>query len=517
MMILLESHSQVVLEAGMALANILKSVFFEIPEILFASDDLSLKTRKYIFYIGSREKFSCFQLTTNLCRIVFFPVLGKSEVQKISFKECNKPLVLKFGKISVYKARKTDQPFIFNDHLKVAVQNKLIVYLLLDLLTPYYQEIVKHGTGQINANRVCALLRLFRVLFRSIDMLSAKRQGAVTLFTIDAEDQHSYYDNKNGFCTDLNHSVQNKDDMVFSNLLDVSIQRLLPHGIKPIFLVTGSELRQEAVDGFGNPLRGTEDNIAILRKASKNPDISIGFHSYDHERWLLYGSANLQPMTTWAKITYFSKSGGNSKTLISYLKLLTRIRRKEKVKLGKEGNFTNKELDYQIKNLENLFQRHGIVYLKFHRHPGFRRSDKVVSYLSKNDYIDSSDLIDVEKNPSPPIPYFLFNSLNGQISLSNLCEFPCLFIDKFLRTKSRHQLNTLLRYLKSIYEYDEAVLTIVTHTKVVGGDLNHTHYYPRNPLSGLAQPMKTENFNKICKMISSKSRSVTLKNYLEKR
>jgi hypothetical protein len=93
-------------------------------------------------------------------------------------------------------------------------------------------------------------------------------------------------------------------------------------------------------------------------------------------------------------------------------------------------------------------------------------------------------------------------------------EFPCLFIDKFLRTNSIKEIKLLLNYLDIVYSQKETVLTIITHTKAIGGDEKHVHIYPRSPMSGLSQPAKRKNLKIILSKLSKSSDCLNIREFL---
>ncbi|MEK9155696.1 MAG: hypothetical protein AAB360_00130 [Patescibacteria group bacterium] len=491
----LTSDDLTVKKSALALASILRSIA-EVPE--FCSLKLIKNKKRSSFFIGFESDLRPYLEKVN--KAIFFPISLKGKM-------CNLTKSRSFD-YNLGETRLTEEVpgefFFSGDSLVIKRDDN--AWVRPQFLADYFEEILAYASGKINPSRVCAILHFHRSLLEKFWNLSLSNQEPITLFTVDAEDQHIYYDNKNAVCTELKGDKNECDDMRSNVLVRESIKRLTNLGIRPTFMVTGSDLRQESKDAFGNALAKPEDNVSFLRSLSSSEQVSVGTHSLDHQRWLLYGNSHCQPMGFLPKMKYFFNSGGDLPQLFRLL-IWSVKNHVPKAKLGIRGEFSRGELNRQIKGLANFFGKEGIKFTRFHRHPGFRRSSQVVGYLAEMGYADSSDLLKIE-NPSPPIPYYLFSEKAGKLSLANLQEYPCLFIDEYLRTKNRKKLNQLLNYLNKIFQYHGTVLTIVSHTKVIGGNPAHCHVYPVNPLSGLAQPMVIENLKEICRTINKNSQAL---------
>jgi len=402
--------------------------------------------------------------------------------------------------------------YIPGNPLDIKVKNKL-TYINTQILYFLFNEIRKYSDGGINSNKVIQTLRELEKFLRPLtDHKSRKR--AITLFTIDSEDQHNYFNNKQKRCTDINGSKIDLQDMRFNNALACSLERLNKFNIHPTFMVTGSEISNISRDGFGNPLLEIDKNIRELKKISADKNVSIAFHSFNHQEWLKFGKSGNEPMSIWGKLSYFFSSGGNVRLLGRYIKGIWRLRHLEKEKLGEKGDFISSELKRQFQGLEDLYRKHNISFTKFFRSPGFRRSKTLIKYLNDNQFTDSSDILSIDPIVAP-LPYYLFVEDGREISLSLVKEFPCFFIDRYLRTTKKSELDKCLKYLRAVYSNPDSVLTIVTHTKVTGSNFNHCHIYPRNPKSGLAQPPIEKNLEKVYTCIREHSSSLSFKEYLK--
>lgn len=394
-------------------------------------------------------------------------------------------------------------------------------WLGAEFLELYVRQMQGHFSGRIQANTVCMILHFFRSFLRPLlrargIALPEGRGRSVTLYTVDAEDQHLYYDNAKRRCTSFVGRTDNPHDTRLDHSLPESLTRFRRFGIRPTFMVTGSELREDALDAFGNPLDEPMQNLRMLREYAAGRDLAIGTHGYDHGQWLRYGRSPLPPLGIWAKAGYFFDSGGTPLFLLRYLWAARRYRgRKQAGDLGDSGEFTAGIVRQQLEGLEALYARYGIPFVRFHRHPGFRRSAQVVNCLEQLGYADSSDLLIIERNPVVPVPYTLFKLEQGRLTLSKVKEFPCLFIDRYIRTADARTLQVLCDYLDVVLARQDTVLTIISHTKVTGGDYTHCHVYPRDPFAGLALAPRKENVERIYRLIAERSCCLTAAEFLQ--
>lgn len=510
-------------QALLSLSAICLAMASQIPKIEFLkvqqlNNTLYSYLNKYklCFILTDEDTLKEFNFTHQDALIILMPVF-KSDVKypknNIVLLEEKFPFPIHLGEQEIISKIGGNSPFK-NDFNELVIQNNNTIKVRFNILNSYFDELLNHFDGSIKANRICSINRFIRSIIEanSKTILPKLDEKPISLLTIDSEDQHNYFDNNNLKCTDILGSNHNTDDMRFSNAILESTRRLLQYGIKPNFLVTGSELRQDSLDSFGNPIDDIHQNLAALKELSKNPNVGIGTHGFDHETWLKFGKSNISRLSLWEKFKYFFECGGNIPTLYFYLLYCVKLGFKNKEgALGIRGEFNESDLKYQFEELENLFSSHEIPFTKFNRYCGYRRSHQVVHYLDKNNYYDSSDLIDTEHEAISPSPYILFCFKDGVLRLSTVKEFPCIFIDKYFRTSQKRLIREIMDYLEKALQYPETYLTIITHTKITGGDYKHCHIYARNPLAGLAQPPKKENLESILSLISNKSRSITIK------
>lgn len=506
------SNSFKSLKNSLAVSGIIKDLIGATP--YYSYGKLKVENKPLLIFIGNTEEIiEHFGKIKN--NVIFIPIDTNKTVKSTLFDKKNKSFKIKFNNLNVYNCLKKD--LFLNKESDFLVRKNNNILLKNNLLEIYFDEVFGSLSGTTNPNTICTIIRFFRILFGEFfPKIYFFQKHPVTIFTVDSEDQHNYFNNQKQVCTDISGKSTNRNDMRLDSALKTSLERFKKFKICPTFIITGSDLNKDSTDSFGNIISLPELNWNYLMKISKNKNVSIGTHAYNHQDWLSYGNSQNKAMSAKDRLLYFFDCGGNLSLLLKYLlsSLKLRFQNKEGV-LGRNGEFTEKILEGQIRKLEKILEKNEIPFTKFHRSPGFRRSSKVIEYLDKHGYMDSSDLFNIEDFNGPPVPYSLFMLKNETLSLSKVKEFPCLFIDKYLRTTKKNIIDNLIGFLNDVFTYNETVLTIISHTKVTGGDYKHCHIYPRNPLSGLSQPANPKNIELIYSKISKQSRSITISQFLK--
>lgn len=455
------------------------------------------------FYLGSVN--SLIKIWNKQKPGLYFPINDIGEA-KIIIDSPDRELLLNLMEIKPIEILDHQQDYI--------IQKSNRVWVRANILPEYFLQLTRYSTGQCQVEQILATLEIIESCLLQTGV-KIKTYPAVTIFTVDTEDQNNYFNNKKGECTDISGNRQNRQDMLFANCLDTAIRRFNRYGIKATFMITGSELRKRALDSFNQPMVNIKENWQYLKQGFDYQNHSIGLHAFDHQDWLKYGKSSHRPMRSFKKLIYFFNSGGTFPLLAKYILWVIR-NFKTKEPLGLGGDLNKIRLSNQIDRLTKLFVSNQIPFVPLFRAPGFRRSEKLIEILNDRLISDSSELINI-KYPVIPRPYYLLMSKNGRWQLSDVIEFPAIFIDEFIRSRRIRHSDSLIRYLDFVYQKQNAVITFISHTKVTGGDYGHCHIYHRNPLSGLSQSPTKASLKKIYKFIEEKGSSLDFQRFLDEK
>lgn len=384
--------------------------------------------------------------------------------------------------------------------------------LLADLPFARAQAILGHAEARSDVRTVLSADLLLRRLLAALLPRSPVRDRAISLVTVDAEDQQRYFVNREGRCSTVVGTPD--DDLQFARCCRTIMDRCEAEGLVAIFMVTGDELDPSFTDAFGDPLLGLEDNRRVLAEIAARGH-GLACHGFDHEWWLSKGVSANPRMSTLEKLAYFAATSGSpamlwgtARFLWRYRKELAAARARKNAREATIGTpFTVAEV---LADLERWCALVGHTSERlFLRYPGFVRSPAVLDALEArfSAVIDSSDLIE----PDPPLPirpYRLLAERDGVVRRTRITEIPCLFVDKTLRTRDPRTVERYLDRLATIAAFPGSVLSFVTHTKVLGSTWGHCHLYLHDPTRGMALPMVEASWKAFARLLRERTASL---------
>lgn len=384
-------------------------------------------------------------------------------------------------------------------------------HLYADLPGVYGREVLRHATADGDVRALLASQLVMRALLSLILPLPDEDRRALSLITVDAEDQLRYYINSEARCSTIRGTPD--DDLQFANSCRSIMQRCEEQGLKAVFMVTGDEIDPSFTDAFGHRLIGLDDNRRVLDEmAPRGHDVAC--HGFDHEWWISKGQSAITPMTMAQKLRYFFETSGDLRTLfglarflLAYGPRLLRARAATRARARSIGEpFTDAEIRNDLERWMKLVGFRGERL--FIRYPGYVRSAAAVSVLDDcyANTVDSSDLYELEDGV-PAFPYSLIVERDGQLRRTRIIEIPCLWIDKLLRTRDAGKVAEQLSHLQRLAAVPGSILSFITHTKVLGATWGHCHVYLHDPLKGMALPASPEAWEAFAKFLREHTRS----------
>jgi hypothetical protein len=384
------------------------------------------------------------------------------------------------------------EPVTLSDNGPLCTRDADCWHLYGDLPGVYGRESLRHATADSNVPAILAGHLVMRAILSRMVTLPAADRSALSLITVDAEDQQRYFINREGHCSNIRGTPD--DDLQFANSCRTIMSRCESAGLKAVFMVTGDELDPSFVDAFGDQLIGLEQNRAVLDEmTARGHDVAC--HGFDHEWWISRGRSAITPMTMAQKLRYFFATSGDLRTLFGLARFLLvhgrrllRARAATRLRARSLGQaFTRDEVRNDIERWAALVGFQGRRLLI--RYPGYVRSAAVVDFLDRRygATVDSSDLYELDDGV-PAFPYSLLVERDGELYRSNIIEIPCLWIDKLLRTRDQARVAAELAQIGKLAGVPGSVLSFITHTKVLGSTWGHCHVYLHDPLKGMALP-----------------------------
>jgi len=380
-----------------------------------------------------------------------------------------------------------------------------------DLPGVFGREVLRHDRANGNIPALLASILVLRAALVRMGLLPDGADRATSLITVDAEDQQRYFMNRYGKCSNIRGAPS--DDLLFAKSCRTIMDRCESFGAKAVFMVTGDELDPSFRDAFGDQLVGLEDNRRVLNEiVQRGHDIAC--HGFDHEWWVARGYAANQPMTLAQKIAYFARTSGDLRTLFGLIRFVLRHARllhyaraaKRRREQARNTPFTYTEMRQDIERWIALVGFNAKQFLI--RYPGYVRSAATLEFLDDRfaATVDSSDLYDLAAN-LPAYPYRLLMERNGCLRRTRVTEIPCIWIDELLRTRSAQHIEADLSRLRGLAAFPGSVLSLVTHTKVLGADYDHCHLYLHDPLRGMALPIVESAWQQFGEFLASRTRS----------
>ncbi len=339
-------------------------------------------------------------------------------------------------------------PVIESDRGPILSRAGNVWTLNADLTGVFGREVVRHSTADTDMQAMLAAQLSIRAVVDCMGLLPTKTR-ALSLITVDAEDQQRYFLNREGVCSNIRG--QPTDDMQFARACRTIMDRCEALDLKAIFMVTGDELDPSFTDAFGDALVGLDDNKRVLQEiGARGHDVAC--HGFDHEKWLSKGRSAIAPMSTWQKLRYFFETSGDLRTLFGLARFLAQhraaLRRARRAKRERERGdvepFTYAEIKRDLEAWMELvgFDAPRLLI----RYPGYVRAADTLACLDDRflGAVDSSDLYEIE-TALPAFPYRLIAERHGQLRRTNVTEIPCVWIDKLLRTRDQRKLDGELR------------------------------------------------------------------------
>jgi predicted deacetylase len=405
----------------------------------------------------------------------------------------------------------TGEAVIASDQGPVCSRNGDVWYLNANLAAVYGREALHHENAASNVQAILSAHLVMRAVLSQLVTLPDKTCRAVSLITIDAEDQQRYFINAEGRCSNIRGRPD--ADMQFTNACRTIMDRCEAAGLKAVFMVTGDELDPAFVDAFGDRLIGLDDNRRVLDEmTARGHDVAC--HGFDHEWWIARGRSAITPMTMWQKLRYFFQTSGDVRTLFGLARFLlvygsrilkaraaTRARGRT---IGEPFTYEDMRQDFH-RWMQSVGFRGDRLFI---RYPGYVRSVATVHYLDDRYAwtVDSSDLYELEDG-LPAFPYSLLTVRDGVLRRTRVLEIPCLWIDKLMRTPDAAKVGADLARLARLAAIPGSVLSFITHTKVLGATWGHCHVYLHDPLKGMALPASRDAWEAFATFLRTQTRS----------
>lgn len=378
-----------------------------------------------------------------------------------------------------------------------------------DLPGVYGREVLRHGTASADTRAILTAQLAMRAVLAEIVGLPPSAVRALSLLTVDAEDQQRYFINAEGRCSNIRGAPG--DDLQFARSCRTVMERCETFGLKAIFMVTGDEIDPSFRDAFGDPLIGLDDNRRILDEiVARGHDVAC--HGFDHEWWMSKGRSAITPMTGLEKLRYFFETSGDLWTLVGLARFMARygprLRRARAAMIARRETVGQPFVYQEVaSDIERWMASVGIQAERmFIRYPGYVRSAETLAFLDDRFLatVDTSDLYELAP-PLPAYPYSLLAERDGTLRRTRIVECPCLWIDKLLRTRNSERFEAELARFEIIARFPGSVMSLVTHTKVLGGAWGHCHVYLHDPLKGMALPMIRASWERFARFLAERS------------
>ena len=291
--------------------------------------------------------------------------------------------------------------------------NHIRSYIISNL---YHQFNLYRGSIPIN---VCKFIRELEAIVTDFGIFEPQK-GMSVYWTIDAEAQLAYVDNRRGMSTNL-FSSKNKSALLLSETLqNISENLNIPH----TYFIPMELLDYDGKDALGNPLCNVEENIEAVKNLPDHAKVAC--HGYHHDKYReLWSSRNL-----------------------------TRRFVEEEFQKGKDLA-TDLEIDLQPIN----------------RYPSLAREPFSLDTLEKYDFkIDTSDFIEDSAlgDFSAFCRYRLLKLGGMAIKPSKIWEIPTIYADPYVIGYNKEKIENLIAYLKKGENYHNSEVALMFHDKIIG-------------------------------------------------
>ena len=280
----------------------------------------------------------------------------------------------------------------------------------------YHQFNLYQGSIPIT---VCKFIRELEAIVKGFGIFKPQN-GIRVYWTIDAEAQLAYMDNKKRMSTNI-FSSHNKSALLLSETLRTISRRLrIPH----TYFIPTELLDHNGRDALGNTLCNIEENRKTVRELPSHA--SVAFHSYHHDE---------------------------------YRKLLF------------SGNLTQEYVESEIRGGKALADEAGIEVLPCNRYPSLFREPFSLTMLEKHGFrIDTSDLIDDSAlgDFSAYCRYRLLKLDERGIRPSQVWEIPVIYADPYIMYFNIRKLENLVACIERGGNYHNSEVALMFHDKTIG-------------------------------------------------
>ena len=292
--------------------------------------------------------------------------------------------------------------------------NHIRSYIISNL---YHQFNLYRGSIPMN---VCRFIRELEAIVTDFGIFEPQK-GMKVYWTIDAEAQLAYVDNRRKMSTNIFSSSKNKSALLLSETLqNISENLNIPH----TYFIPMELLDYNGEDALGNPLCNVEENRKAVRELPNHA--SVAFHGYHHDEYR---------------------------------------------RLWLSGDLTKEYMETEIKRGKALVDEVGIDMISVNRYPGLSRESFSLDTLEKYDFeIDTSDFIDNSalEDFSAYCRYRLLKLNEPAIRPSDLWEIPTIYADPYVIGYNKEKIENLIAYLKKGENYHNSEVALMFHDKIIG-------------------------------------------------
>jgi len=311
------------------------------------------------------------------------------------------------------ESRKREIKIVKKRNSETIELKKIRNYLISNL---YHQFNLQRGSLP---TEVCKFIRKLEEIAINFGVFEPQKEMKV-YWTIDAEAQLAYVDNKSGMSTKL-FSTKNKQGLLLSETIKVIERRLnIPH----IYFVPFELLCPTGRDALGNTFCNVEMNRKVLRELPDN--VSIAFHEFHHDKY----------RQLWSR-----------------------------------GNLTKEFVDEGIKKSKILASEKGIKMRLINRYPSLLRESFSLEILENRGFnIDMSDFIDetMLQEFSAYCRYRLLKLNGSEITSSKVWEIPVVYANPYVVGFNLERINNFVQYLKVGQDYHNSEVALMFHDKIIG-------------------------------------------------
>ena len=299
------------------------------------------------------------------------------------------------------------------DAQKEIVINHIRSYIISNL---YHQFNLYRGSIPIN---VCKFIRELEAIVIDFDIFEPQK-GMRVYWTIDAEAQLAYVDNKRRMSTNL-FSSKNKSGLLLSETLqNISENLNIPH----TYFIPMELLDHAGKDALGNPLCNVEENIEAVKNLPDHAKVAC--HGYHHDKY---------------------------RELWSSRSLTMRFVEEE----FQKGKYLATDLEIDLQPIN--------------RYPSLAREPFSLDTLEKCGFkIDTSDFIEDSTlgDFSAYCRYRLLKLDGTTIRPSKVWELPTIYADPYVVGFDRKKLENLTACIKNGKKHSNSEVALMFHDKIIG-------------------------------------------------